>query len=181
MQNRGLAPALPYIVLILLIGGFLWWHSSRDETTAPVAVNSFEECAALYPVLESYPEQCNTPEGQHFVRDIGNELEKMDLIRIDAPRPNASITSPLVIGGEARGYWYFEASFPIELRDANGNILAQHYATAQGEWMTEEFVPYKAELTFATPTTATGTLILRKDNPSGLPENDDALTVPVRF
>ena len=33
-------------------------------------VNSFEECAALYPVLESYPRQCNTPDGKHFVEDV---------------------------------------------------------------------------------------------------------------
>ena len=34
-------------------------------------INSFEECAvAGYPIMESYPEQCRTPDGRLFVREI---------------------------------------------------------------------------------------------------------------
>lgn len=39
----------------------------------PIAdqVTSFEECvAAGYPVMESYPERCATPDGQSFTRDV---------------------------------------------------------------------------------------------------------------
>jgi hypothetical protein len=42
-------------------------------------------------------------------------------------------------------------------------------------------VPFSAILNFPAPTTATGTLVLQKDNASGLPEHDDALIVPVSF
>jgi spore germination protein GerM len=49
------------------------------------------------------------------------------------------------------------------------------------EWMTEEYVPFEATLSFNPPQTETGTLILSKDNPSGLPEHDDELRIPVRF
>lgn len=89
--------------------------------------------------------------------------------------------SPLVVTGEARGTWFFEGSFPVALLDAHGNTLLQTYAQAQGEWMTEDFVPFRSELTFAAPPTATGTLLLEKDNPSGLPEHDDEFRIPVRF
>ena len=48
------------------------------EKPVPV-VNSFEECAELYPVMESYPEQCNTPDGKHFTNPIqfidGSQIE----------------------------------------------------------------------------------------------------------
>ena len=47
--------------------------------------------------------------------------------------------------------------------------------------MTENFVPFRTELEFRTPTTERGTLVLEKDNPSGLPENSDELRIPVRF
>jgi hypothetical protein len=47
--------------------------------------------------------------------------------------------------------------------------------------MTEKFVSYKATLEFSAPATDTGTLVLEKDNPSGLPEHDDSLVVPVKF
>lgn len=105
-----------------------------------------------------------------------------DLITVSMPQKGATISSPLTISGAARGYWYFEASFPIELRDASGKVIAQHYAEAQGEWMTEDFVIFKASLTYpAQPKGSQGTLILRKDNPSGLPENGRSLEVPVVF
>lgn len=104
-----------------------------------------------------------------------------NLIRVASPQPNASVRSPLTITGEARGNWYFEASFPIKILDADGRELGVHYAEAQGEWMTTNFVPFVSILNFATSTTPTGTLVLQKDNPSGLPQNDAEIRIPVRF
>lgn len=110
------------------------------------------------------------------------ELAKMDLIRLTKPRPNQEIESPLVIEGEARGYWFFEATFPIVLVNWDGLIIAQGYATTQNDWMTEDFVEFKAELSFEKPELYNrGALILQKDNPSGLPEYDDALEIPIIF
>ena len=105
---------------------------------------------------------------------------KRDLIVLDTPLPQAHVTSPLSISGKARGTWFFEGSFPIILTDWDGKIIAEGYATAKTDWMTEEFVPFTATLEFTT-TSDRGTLILQKDNPSGLPEHDDALEIPVYF
>lgn len=91
------------------------------------------------------------------------------------------VESPLKITGEMRGPWFFEASFPVKLVDANGNLIVQHYAQAQSEWMTTDFVPFESELEFSYPRTETGFLVLEKDNPSGLPENAEAIEIPVRF
>jgi hypothetical protein len=103
-------------------------------------------------------------------------------ISISAPEPNSVIVSPLTIEGEARGFWFFEASFPMTLVDWDGKIIAEGIATAEEEWMTEDFVPFSGELVFTKPPQGeTGSLILRKDNPSGIPENDDAIEIPVRF
>ena len=145
-------------------------------------INSFEECAvAGYPIMESYPRQCRTSDGETFIEDIGNLLEKEYLIRVDTPRPNDTISSPLILEGEARGYWFFEASFPVKLFDGNGELLATAIAQAKEEWMTEDFVPFEATLEFQVPATQKGILVLEKDNPSGLPENADELRVPVKF
>lgn len=103
------------------------------------------------------------------------------LIEVDKPLPSDIITSPLIVSGKARGYWFFEASFPIKLLDGNGKQIAVVPAQAQGEWMTEEFVPYEAKLEFPLPATDSGTLILEKDNPSGLPEHAAEIRLPVRF
>lgn len=109
-----------------------------------------------------------------------------DLIRLDSPKPGDTITSPLTIRGVARGNWYFEGDFPVVLTDWNGLIIAEHYATAQSEWMTTELVPFESVLEFEIPPdvgsfSRRGSLILQKDNPSGLPENDDALEITVFF
>lgn len=104
-----------------------------------------------------------------------------DLIRATSPKPNDEISSPLVISGEARGTWFFEATFPIKLLDADGMAIAVGHASAGSDWMTTEFVPFGATFEFTAPSTATGTLVLEKDNPSGLAEHDDAIRIPVRF
>lgn len=113
---------------------------------------------------------------------------KADLIVLSTPSPLSVITSPLVLSGEARGIWFFEGSFPVVLTDWNGLIIAEGFVTTNGEWMTEDFVPYTGTLEFESPYTAddpdfmkNGSLILQKDNPSGLSEFDDALELPVRF
>ena len=104
-----------------------------------------------------------------------------DQIRVTKPQPNQLIESPLMIEGEARGTWFFEATFPVKLLDANGDVIATYFAQAQGEWMTEDFVLFKAQLIFEKPVTDTGVLILEKDNPSGLTENDANIEIPVSF
>lgn len=105
-----------------------------------------------------------------------------DLIKLYNPLPEQEIVSPLMVRGEARGNWFFEGDFPVVLTDWDGVIIAEGVAQAQGEWMTEDFVPFQAELVFDKPELYDrGALILKKDNPSGLPENDDAYEITIFF
>lgn len=156
---------------------------SAPKPTKPCGeekIDSFQDCInAGYPVMESYPRQCRTPDDKTFVEDIGNELEKIDLIRVDNPRPNQEVSSPLKIKGEARGSWFFEADFPVELIDDQGNLLATAIAQSQGEWMTEDFVAFEAQIEFDVSEETNATFIFKKDNPSGLPEHDDELRMPI--
>lgn len=104
------------------------------------------------------------------------------MIRIAVPKPGATVSSPLTVTGQARGNWFFEATFPVVLTDWDGRIIAQTQARAQGDWMTTEFVPFTATLTFSRQSSGTrGFLILKKDNPSGLPANDDSREITVYF
>jgi len=89
--------------------------------------------------------------------------------------------SYIIVSGMARGYWFFEASFPVRLFDDKGKEIAVGIAQAEGEWMTTEFVPFRAELKFEKPLGKTGELILEKDNPSDLREHDNKLVIPVKF
>lgn len=174
------------IIIAVASGLFLWFRYVMPppslNLSAPRATPSnFEECVALgNPIMESYPRQCREGDTT-FTEDIGNTLKKSDLIQLESPLPNSVISSPLILTGKARGTWYFEASFPVEIKDSSGKSLGSVPAQAQSDWMTTDFVPFKATLEFSAPETATGTLILRKDNPSGLPEKDDALIIPIKF
>lgn len=104
-----------------------------------------------------------------------------ELIVVETPQPNVLVSSPLEIKGKARGFWFFEADFPVKLLDENSKEIGVAIARAEGEWMTEDFVPFWAVLEFSAGSSATGTLVLIKDNPSGLPENAGQITIPVRF
>ncbi len=75
-----------------------------------------------------------------------------DELQVDVIKSGSKVASPLTVTGKARG-WYFEASFPVKLLDANGIVLAQGPAT----------------------------LVLMNDNPSGLPENQKEVSTPVTF
>lgn len=105
-----------------------------------------------------------------------------DMIQVSSPTPNASVSKsqPLVVTGRAVGPWYFEASFPVKLLDSVGNVLIQTHAEAQSDWMTPDFVPFTATLTFVT-TDTNGTLVLENDNPSGEPANAKSISIPVTF
>ncbi|MFA5359975.1 MAG: GerMN domain-containing protein [Patescibacteria group bacterium] len=110
-----------------------------------------------------------------------------DEVIVTRPEANQTINSPLTVEGQARGNWFFEASFPIELVDDQGKILGQSFVQAQSDpsheggvnWMTTDFVPFKGELNYQVATTTTGKLVLKNDNPSGLAENDKKIEIPV--
>ncbi len=106
-----------------------------------------------------------------------------DLIRVFSPPANAIIApdKPLKLEGEARGNWYFEASFTYEIIGADDRELALGFVQADGDWMTENFVPFSEEITFEYPTAAEAVLILKNANPSGLPEHERSLEIPVKF
>lgn len=164
------------MLLVLLVG---WWYLGSIDTKV---VSSFEECvAAGNPTMESYPPRCITKDGRSFTQDIGNELELIELIQVSYPRSNQLVNNPLNISGEARGTWMFEASFSGWIEDEAGNNLGTVILEASEDWMTEEFVPFSGVLSFSPPSGTKGKLILEKANPSGLPEHDQTLVIPVRF
>jgi hypothetical protein len=116
-----------------------------------------------------------------FDRTIDYPVTYKDALKIETPEPNAAIVSPVTVRGMARGPWFFEASFPIKIVDTDGNTLGEMPATAIGDWMTTDYVPFTATIPFTAPTTKTGSIIFSKDNPSGLPENNDSNTLPITF
>ncbi|NCS99525.1 hypothetical protein GW765_00930 [Candidatus Parcubacteria bacterium] len=130
--------------------------------------------------------------------EVSEDVEQLislqkDLIRVVAPEAGSTISSPLTVRGIARGTWFFEGTFPIILVDWDGLILAESYASfvpdpndPESTWMTEDFVDFEGTIDFDVPTetlgvSTKGTIIFKKDNPSGLSEHDAALEIPIVF
>ncbi len=170
---------VPILLVIVLGAGGFFFSSSQQKLKG---VTSYESCAnAGFAIMDSYPPRCRTSDGRTFTQDIGNELRFHDEILVEHPRPNQKIDSPLAIKGRARGLWFFEAQFSAELFDANNKSLGVAIITAEGDWMTEDFVSFTGELSFEKPTTEKGILKLRNANPSGLPEKQKELIMPIYF
>lgn len=155
------------VAIVLAASGIAFWPKLSNRTEPIACTQDAKLCSDGSSVGRTGPKCEFAP------------CPKEDLIRIESPRPNERVTSPIIITGEARGYWFFEASFPVKLYGETGDLIAQHYATAKGEWMTENFVPFEVSLPFTVDREQAGTLVLEKDNPSGLPEHADEIRVPV--
>lgn len=132
---------------------------------------------------------------QKQVKDTGAQLEsiknqKQEMVytskkglrlKVYTPSSNQQVASPLVILGEVPGNWSFEASFPVLLKNSDGTIIAKTNAELLGDWMTDKLVPFTARFAFTSAASGQGSLVLQKDNPSGLAENDDEVSIPIKF
>ncbi len=99
-------------------------------------------------------------------------------VLVTSPKSGATVGSTFSITGKAPGNWYFEASFPIIVSDVDGNKITTSHGQAQGEWMTTELVPFTAMIDVGNYR-GKATVNLLRDNPSGLPENDDSTSFDV--
>jgi hypothetical protein len=107
------------------------------------------------------------------------EVEAKQDIEIVQPLEGELISSPYEIRGLVLGTWFFEADFEIQLLDQEGNILANTIATALDDWMTTNLVPFIANLEFETDYQGQATLLLIKDNPSGLKEHEEFFSLEI--
>ena len=161
------------LVIALLIAVFFGTYTWRQG-----------EITRLQDQITQLREQIGTTQDEPEPTENGNNTytsAKGVTVRVYVPEKNAGVTSPLIVLGEVPGNWSFEASFPIRIEDANGTTIKQAAASIIGDWMTDELVPFSATIEYVSGTIDDGVLILQKDNPSGLAENDDTVRIPVTF
>lgn len=128
-----------------------------DNTTSPAATSSPS-------VTNSSPTPLITP-----WPETGVSVQK--------PQPNEPVTSPFLIAGEAPGTWFFEGQMTAEIQNEQGLVLATIPLTAEGNWMTEELVAFSGTASY--PEKDVGDqiiLVIKNDNPSGLPENEKSVS-----
>jgi len=137
-----------------------------------------KESTVAQPTQTTSATQTTSPSATSTATSTATALTNAS-VKVTNPTSGQKITSPLSVTGEAKGTWYSEGEFPVTLLDGNGAEIAKANATAQGEWMTENFVSFKATLEFTTPMSPTGTLILKNSDPSG--KNPQEVKIPVQF
>ena len=174
------------------------WLSGNSTTLEPVIAAYGKSMAGLPPYMPAFAilSGSRTPSSEAgFGADYKESLSVARLVRIwpqgncrsdfillASPLPGAAVSSPLTIKGLARGTWFFEGDFPVILLNSQGEILAESYATAKGEWMKQDFVEFEGSITFNSDLPGhRGTLVLKKDNPTDLARFDDKLEIPVNF
>lgn len=175
-----------FVALIFVLIFIAWFGLSYNKKNRiqPVVVMSFEDCAqAGYPVTGERPRQCKTPDGRTYAEELSEKPtytnSSADMIVVDLPYPGAVTGKEFSVTGKARGTWFFEASFPVHVLDNNGNVLATAVAQAESDWMTPNFVPFKATVKVPDSYIGKATLLLKKDNPSGLSEHDASISFPI--
>lgn len=97
------------------------------------------------------------------------------------PGETELIGNTVEVVGEMPGNWYFEAVAQVEIWDSAGRLLGHGLALAETDWMVTSSVAFKTKIEVATTTAATGTIIFKNDNPTGLPEYDKSESYPIVF
>ena len=130
------------------------------------------------PQSEPTPSATSTPSTSTTPAPAGEEPLSAR-VSVSSPASGTTVGKSFAVVGEAPGNWYFEASFPIQVRDKDNNKIGQTIGQAQSDWMTTAQVPFSATMTLDASYSGPATLVLLRDNPSGLPENDDAVSIPI--
>jgi len=161
------------LVLVIIVGVFIWavvgqplMNNSGTATTTPT-VNTGGNTG-----------ENGGSTGGNGGTGVQTAAELAQRVVVDAPKQNATVPKNFSVTGKAPGPWFFEASFPIEVRNASGTVVATGIATALSDWMTTADVPFKADIvvnTYKGP----ATLVLKRDNPSGLPQNDASKSMSI--
>lgn len=179
MRNKKLL----YLLILVIILGISWFIFNSAKKVDQSSIKSFADCAKYYPVLENYPAQCKTPDGRTFAEEITSPITYKNATANDIfpelPYPGAVTGKEFTIKGKARGTWYFEASFPVKVLDKDGKVLAQGPAQAQSDWMTTDFVNFKMDIKIPDSYIGPATVVMIKDNPSGIPEKDASISFPI--
>ncbi|MBI2022200.1 hypothetical protein HYS93_04985 [Candidatus Daviesbacteria bacterium] len=83
-MQKGFAWLILLIIGLLVIGGIGFWAYQNNFQNFR-QIKSFEDCAkAGYPVMKSYPAQCNTPDNRHFVQQLSDEEKE----KLKPPKDN---------------------------------------------------------------------------------------------
>jgi hypothetical protein len=114
------------VFVVLLIASILVWK--YQKTSKVQSISTFEDCAqAGYHIMESYPEQCKTPDGRNFTKQVPTssdlQSEMIDEIGLSLQHPKDLV-------------------FRKEIADNAGNIRTAGFFLTKGSENNPEYQMY---------------------------------------
>lgn len=176
-NERGIGWVPVFILILILVllafGGYIWVERRLGPIEDKLNTLSKQSSAAPATQTTSLPTTDNDR--------TTYTSAKGDVVDVDAPLKNASVESPLSVRGEVPGNWFSEGEFSLSLKNAKGDVITKGSAKTTENWQTTEQVDFSATLTWDKAVSGEGSLVLEKLNPSGMAENDDSVTIPVKL
>ncbi|MDQ3075805.1 MAG: Gmad2 immunoglobulin-like domain-containing protein [bacterium] len=160
-------------VIVLVIVGVIIFFLQRK---APVVVAPEETPVVEVPIVEEPSKE------EPIVTTIPNRPMSgnvADLVSFSI-KPNTKVPKGILsYRGSIKGAYFFEANILINILDANKKLLKASNAMATTEWMTVEPVEFEGNISFAGLPSGPAYFEIHNDNPSGLPENDKSVLIPI--
>jgi hypothetical protein len=171
---------LTYLILvsIILFSGVLIWRYVEIRKADQAKMLALQNIAtSTVPALDTATTTASSTDITVYETALAHNTDMFEEVSVSS---GDIVKSKSKVTGEVRGTWYFEGMFPVELRTGTSTVVWQGGAKANSNWMTTNFVPFSVTLNYAPFGTSTpAMLVLKKDNPSGDPINDDELQIPV--
>lgn len=157
--------ALGALVIVVGVTAYFFFPS-LSKGLQKNEIRSFEECAeAGNLVVDTNPRECHTKNKQVFV-EIYNGVQLKDVIEVTEPKPNADVSSPFKLTGQAVGGWYYNDILNVKLVDENDNVITTKVIKATSSTQTDSMVPFTAAIVYDATQSAKAKLIIERTNPS---------------
>jgi eight-cysteine-cluster-containing protein len=169
------------LVCAVLIVSFALVFYFREQNAVKLITN-YSQCEENgFEVSGESPKKCKTPDGREFFEELQVPTPDVTDMVVVFPEQGDRVSSPVEVIGKAKGNWFFEATFPVTVLDDNQNEIGYGFVESLGEWMTEDFVDFKGEITFNSAGHDGGEIVFKNSNPSGMPEFEKSVSVKVKF
>jgi len=150
------------IFAVILIGAIFFYLGQHREPTNQINVNNNPQ------------ENINTTE-EKLPEILGN---KDDLVSFSVVS-GSTISGKMAVSGIVKNAYFFEGNILLNVLDQNKNVLKTGHGSAITDWMTSGPVSFQGIIdTLGLPTGA-AYIEIRNDNPSGMPENNKSILIPV--
>ena len=136
---------------------------------------SLDICALHYKIqkIDTFVDRVETaPAPKHHIE------EPSDLLSFSV-KPWGTVSGGMNLNGIVQGGYFNEGNVLINVIDPDKQVLKAGHGTATTDWMSAGPVSFVATVDFTGIRKGPAYIEIKRDNASGLPENDKSVTIPV--